>query len=146
MESDTTANMARRNVLATAAAANSSLMMTDATGDEEREVMVARLVSLDVSESRALALLESTSWVFDDALEICRASKLDLSAPPPPGPANGAAGASMGELVTLPAGCVNCGNSCYIDSVLFACFATNDAYDSLLVKRFSGVDVAQLQV
>ncbi|CAM9177600.1 unnamed protein product [Ectocarpus sp. 8 AP-2014] len=106
-------------------------VLSSPLSDEERDVRVAELMSfgVDLPYEMLLTLLRYKDWGPEAATALYQSLV--------------AAGKGLLEKVNPGApvrGMQNGGNTCYIDSLLFAMFATLDAFDWLLFKPLPSTD------
>eukprot|EP00903_Cladosiphon_okamuranus_P021797 g20043.t1 len=105
--------------------------------EEERDVRLAELMSfgVDLPNDMLITLLRFKDWGPTSATalyqDLVAAGKGQLNAVTPGAPVRGMA---------------NGGNTCYIDSLLFAMFATLDAFDWLLFKPLPPTDPPQVKL
>jgi len=104
---------------------------------EEYECRVALLLSKGVNDA---LMAQSLMLSFDNDVDSAFQYFDDLTA------------ASLGTILPPTphllehGGFENAGNSCYIDSLVFAMFSLNTRFDGLLVKEFADIRTTRLQV
>ncbi|CBJ30972.1 conserved unknown protein [Ectocarpus siliculosus] len=112
-------------------------VLSSPLSDEERDVRVAELMSfgVDLPYEMLLTLLRYKDWGPEAATALYQSLV--------------AAGKGLLEKVNPGApvrGMQNGGNTCYIDSLLFAMFATLDAFDWLLFKPLPSTDPPEVKL
>ncbi|CAM9148995.1 unnamed protein product, partial [Phaeothamnion confervicola] len=124
-----------------AAAATALVAPPSSMGEDEKNVRIGELLSLNVNLplNQVLLLLRFCDWApnqaaafYQDLLSAGKGMLEPVLRPGRPGPA--------GRLPAPLRGAENGGNTCYIDSLLFAMFATLDAFDWLLLKPLQDKD------